>query len=219
MKRLGLDGLIAAVLKKLGVPTSTTITTPTLDDTLVPQAVNDPDDLPPELADYPGVRKLFAEAQQQGAASSSDHVALPPEVPADGQGTERREAQPIHDVSELPASLPGNPEIRKLEEDAKRSAVSFPAGRATAPAEIAKDLHPQKPAKVTERNPGSAVGPRVHLPPGAIDERTVQRLSKANPVGRVSKAFDWILLIALCLGLAFAVAALIVLFRTTHVPP
>src|SRR5438034_1202013 len=81
MKKLGLDSLIGAVLKKLGIPTSTTIATHIFDDTSAPEALNDPDDLPPELADYPEVRKLFEQAQKQGAESSPGPAALPPEAP------------------------------------------------------------------------------------------------------------------------------------------
>ena len=217
MKKLGLDSLISALLKKLGVPTSTTIAAHTFDDTSAPDAVNDPDELPPELADYPGVRKLFEQAQKQGAESSIDPAASPPEAPADGQSPERVKAQPVHEVSDLPSGLASNPEIIKLVEEAKGSAALFSTERVISPAEIAKDLHLQEPLKETKRNPGT-VGPRVDLPAAAIDEGTLPKLLKASLIGRVSKAFDWIVLIVLCVGLAFAIAALIVLFRTAHVP-
>jgi len=217
MKKLGLDSLISALLKRLGVPTSTTIAAHTFDDTSAPDAVNDPDELPPELADYPGVRKLFEQAQKQGAESSIDPAASPPEAPADGQSPERVKAQPVHEVSDLPSGLASNPEIIKLVEEAKGSAALFSTERVISPAEIAKDLHLQEPLKETKRNPGT-VGPRVDLPAAAIDEGTLPKLLKASLIGRVSKAFDWIVLIVLCVGLAFAIAALIVLFRTAHVP-
>jgi len=217
MKKLGLDSLISALLKKLGVPTSTTIATHTFDDTSAPDAVSDPDELPPELADYPGVRKLFEQAQKQGAESSTGPAASPPEAPADGQSPERLKAQPVHEVSDLPSGLASNPEIIKLVEEAKGSAALFSTERVISTAEIAKDLHLQEPLKETKRNPG-AVGPRVDLPASAIDEWTLPKLLKASPIGRASKAFDWIVLIVLCVGLAFAIAALIVLFRTAHVP-
>jgi hypothetical protein len=218
MKKLGLDSLISAVLKRLGIPTSTTIATHTSDDTSAPNPISDPDELPPELADYPGVRKLFEQAQKQGAESSTDHAALPPEAPADGQSPERLKAQPIHDISELPSGLASNPEIRKLVEEAKGSAALFSTERVISTAEIARDLHLQEPLQETMRIRGSSVGPRVDLPTGAIDEGTLPKLLKASPIGRVSKTFDWIVLIVLCVGLAFAIAALIVLFRTAHVP-
>ena len=141
MKKLGLDSLISAVLKRLGVPTSTTIAAHTFDDTSAPDAVSNPDELPPELADYPGVRKLFEQAQKQGAESSTGPAASPPEAPADGQSPERLKAQPIHEVSDLPSGLASNPEIRKLVEEAKGSAALFSTERVISPAEIAKDLN------------------------------------------------------------------------------
>jgi hypothetical protein len=219
MKKLRLDGLISAVLKKIGVPTSATIATHTVDDTSAPDAVNNPDDLPPELADYPGVRRLFEQAQKQGAESGTDRAVLPPEAPADGQSPERPRAQPIHDVSELASGLASGPEIRKLVEDAKAPAVVFSTERVISPPEIAKDPRLQEPPKEIKINPSSTVGPRVDLPPGAIHEGTIQKPPKASRIGRVSEAFDWIVLIVLCVGLAFAVAALIVLFKTAPAPP
>ena len=218
MKKLGLDSLISALLKKLGVPTSTSIAAHTFDDTSAPDAVSDPDELPPELADYPGVRKLFEQAQKQGAESSTGPAASPPEAPADGQSPERLKAQPVHEVSDLPSGLASNPEIIKLVEEAKGSAALFSTERVISTAEIAKDLHLQEPLHETMGIRGSAVGPRVDLPAAAIDEGTLPKLLKGSPIGRVSKAFDWIVLVVLCVGLAFAIAALIVLFRTAHVP-
>jgi hypothetical protein len=90
--------------------------------------------------------------------------------------------------------------------------------RVISPAEAAQASHPQAIQQGAKRNQGSSVGLRVDLAPGAIQDATVQRTVKTHPVARAAKVFDWVVLLLLCIGLAFAIAALATLLKTVHIP-
>jgi hypothetical protein len=220
MKNLGLGSLISAVLEKLGMPGSTTSATETFTYTSEPHEVNDLQDLPPELADYPGVRKLFEEAQKRRTGLTGELVtsSAAPEESKSAAPIKTIKREHTHNASEIPPALTGNPAVRELVDRAKGSAVLFSAEHVISSDEAAKDPHLPEVLNDAERKLSSKLGLRVDLHPGAIKKPVVPKTVKASPVARDSKVLDWIMLLLFCLGLAFAITAVATLLKTTHVP-
>src|SRR5437868_4509901 len=122
MKKLGLKHLRVGLLKRLGLPESEPITPQPSPPTSESDAIDDVDGLPPELADYPGLRKLFAQAQKQRLESAEPGASPESRRPDNDTSAEGANAPSSGTAVESPDALP-NAAIGESIEHAKHSAV------------------------------------------------------------------------------------------------
>jgi hypothetical protein len=218
MKKLGLKDLGLAVLKRIGLPEIEPITTQATPHASDSEVADDPDGLPPELADYPGVRKLFAQAQKQQLESAEPGASLVSGRPDDTKSTE---------AVNLPSSLSVNGSsdaqasaaVERRVEQAKDSAVRSPINQPISPDGSLNEA----PANVEALQQGekqyeSSVAVRADESRPSLDTAVPRKPDKRTAIPLLSKVFDWIVLLLLCIGLAFAITALATLFKTSQTP-
>jgi hypothetical protein len=218
MKKLGFKDVRAGLLKRLGLPESEPITPEARLPGSDSEAIDEVDGLPPELADYPGLRKLFAQAQKQ-QVESAEHGASPESPRPDDKTSAEGANAPSRGTGDQSTDALPNAAVEQAMQQAKQSAVLSPIDQHIASdaslGEPAADLEPLQEVE-QKHEPSVEIKGDKWRP--ALDTVVSGKPHKRTARPLLSRVFDWIVLLLLCVGLAFAITALATLFKTTHAP-